>query len=59
MDNMNYMRPFWERRIEDLDTAKAYAEVQLDSLLLKVLGQLAIPIEAAMDEENDELTGTL
>lgn len=46
----NYMRPYWERRLADLDTAKQYAERQVDALVLKAIGQLGIPIEALLDE---------
>lgn len=50
----NYMQPFWERRLEDLDTARTFAERQLNSLTLKALGQMAIPIEALLDQISAE-----
>lgn len=48
------MRAFWQQRLEDLGTATEYAERQLDGVIMRALGQLAIPIEALLDEVSDE-----
>jgi predicted component of type VI protein secretion system len=48
------MRAFWEQRLEDLHTATQYAERQLGRVVLAGLEQMAIPIEALLDEISDE-----
>lgn len=51
--------------IEDATRKQVYGERQRESLLLRIIGQMALPIEAAMDEENAEMlaeefdTGTI
>jgi hypothetical protein len=55
MTELNYMIPYWDQIIEDGERRVLYAVRQREPLLLRAIGQMAIPIEAAMEEENLEL----
>jgi hypothetical protein len=45
--------PYWDQTIEDAERKVAYATRQREPLIMRLLGQMAIPIEAAMADEVD------
>lgn len=53
------MEEFWLQRRADLVTAVVYCESQIEQFTLRKLGQMALPIEAALEEENAEMLSGL
>jgi hypothetical protein len=50
----NYMLPYWDQVIEDSQTKEQYGKRQREGILLRLLGQMAIPIEAALADDTSE-----
>ena len=50
----NYMLPYWDQVQEDAERKVRYASRQKEPLILRLLGQMALPIEAGMDEDSSE-----
>jgi hypothetical protein len=46
---LNYMKPYWERRLAECTLGREYAEKQLGRLALLEMEQLRIPLEQYME----------
>lgn len=45
------MLPYWDQVVEDAERKVAYGKRQREPLIMRALGQMALPIEAALDAE--------
>lgn len=50
----NYMLPYWDQAIEDAQSKERYGKRQRENIILRMIGQIAIPIEAAMADDQSE-----
>lgn len=46
---MNYMNPYWERRLAECQLGREYAEKRLGQLALLDMDQLTLPFEEMED----------